>query len=88
MTDEPAGKWREKMGVGFCYRQGDVGDLAAKIGEFLSEPEKLRQRGESARRAVLEHFSYDRIAQRAEELMGEAMAEFSPQNSPKAQTLG
>lgn len=77
LTDLPASKWRAELGVGICYRTGDVDDLRRKIEDLLGDPERRRALGERARASVVKHFSYDVIAHRAEELMYKAIAEHS-----------
>jgi glycosyltransferase involved in cell wall biosynthesis len=74
MTDLPASRWRAEHGVGMCYESGNVTDLRDKIGRFIQDDTLRRDTGRGNRSAVLEHFSYDVVARRSEELMREAIA--------------
>lgn len=73
MTDLPASRWRADLGVGTCYKTGDVEDLARKIEHVLRDDAYRQQLGERGRAAGLRHFSYDAIARKSEELMYQAI---------------
>jgi len=69
MTDLPAGRERANDGVGICYDTGDVSDLRQTILKLLDEPSYRRELGEQGRKAVVEKYSYDMIANRSEKIM-------------------
>lgn len=69
ITDLPANKWRAELGVGVCYRTGDVNDLEATIERLLHNPNERQALGEQGRDSVIKHFSYDLIAYRTEEVI-------------------
>ncbi|MHC4873780.1 MAG: glycosyltransferase family 4 protein [Planctomycetota bacterium] len=73
ISDLPASKWRESLGVGECYKTGDVKELKEKISFYLNNPNKLQHMAEKSKEAVLKNFSYDAIAARSEEIMREAV---------------
>ena len=75
MTDLPAGVWRAHLGIGVCYRNGDIPDLIRKIEELLGDESRIRELGDRGRLSVAENFSYDAIALRAEDLMYKAIAQ-------------
>jgi len=74
MTDLPASRWRADLGVGICYKTGDVADLEAKIRRLLYDAASSRRLAAEAQQAVLHHFSYDAVARKAEKIMYEAIA--------------
>ena len=74
MTDLPASRWRSDHGVGMCYESDNVNDLRTKMERLLKDDALRREMGRSSRTAVLEHFSYDAVARRSEELMREAIS--------------
>jgi len=73
MTDIPASRWRAEMGVGICYKTGDLADLEAKIRRMLTDRPYSLKLASEARQAVLHHFSYDAVARKSEELMYQAI---------------
>lgn len=73
ITDLPASRWRNELGVGRMFRDGDVEDLRRKIDELISDRGELQRLGHSSKEAVFRHFSYDTIAAEAERLMREAL---------------
>ncbi len=74
MTDLPASRWRAGHGVGMCYESGNVGDLRARIQRLVHDDMLRKDMGRRGRAAVLQHFSYDAVARRSEELMSQAIA--------------
>jgi glycosyltransferase involved in cell wall biosynthesis len=74
MTDLPASRWRAEHGVGVCFKDGDAEDLRRTIERLVQDTSLRREIGRRSRAAVLEHFSYDAVARRSEELMREAVA--------------
>ncbi len=43
---------------------GSVDDLTDKLSDLLSEPLRLKAMGDAARLFVLEHYTWDRVAER------------------------
>jgi glycosyltransferase involved in cell wall biosynthesis len=74
MTDLPASRWRAEHGVGLCFKDGDAEDLRRTIERLIRDKPLRREIGRRSRAAVLQHFSYDAVAQRSETLMREAIA--------------
>lgn len=70
MTDLPAGRWRADHGVGLTFRDGDVTGLRELLADLISDPKGRTELGKTARRAVVEAFSYDRVASDLETQMG------------------
>jgi glycosyltransferase involved in cell wall biosynthesis len=73
MADLPVGKWRAEKGVGLCYREGNIEELKEIITQLLFDDKRRLTIGQQAQKSVLAHFSYDKIANQAEELMCRAI---------------
>lgn len=73
MSDLPASKWRESIGVGICYNTGNIEELKKLIHDLYSNPDKLGSVAEKSLQAVLDNFSYDAIARKSEEIMKQAI---------------
>lgn len=50
------------------FRSQDVGDLQAKLEHLIARPDVVQQHGERARRHILQHYSWDPVAQATAEL--------------------
>jgi glycosyltransferase involved in cell wall biosynthesis len=74
MTDLPASRWRAEHGVGMCYELDNVDDLQRRIARVLRDDSLRSDVARRSRRGVMEHFSYDAVARRSEELMADAIA--------------
>lgn len=74
MTDLPASRWRAELGVGVCYRTGDVENLRRTIDSILSDDAGRAELGRRAAETVHREFSYDAIATKSERLMHDAIA--------------
>ncbi len=81
MTDLPASRWRAEQGVGLTYPTGNVQVLRSRLAGLLQDAARRRELGERAREAVLEAFSYDRIAREAEDCMAAAAAQVRTQGT-------
>jgi glycosyltransferase involved in cell wall biosynthesis len=77
VTDLPWGLERQRAGVTVCYQTGNIDDLRGKIRWLLSDLDARDGIGRRARQAVMENFSYDKIAHRSEDMMREAIASYS-----------
>jgi glycosyltransferase involved in cell wall biosynthesis len=74
MTDLPAGRWRADHGVGVTFPDGDVAGLRAVLRELTADPDQRAALSEKAQLAVIETFSYDRVARDLEAQMEQAAA--------------
>jgi len=77
MTDLPASRWRAELGVGVCYRTGDIADLERTLESILSDDDHRAELGQRASSTVKREFSYDAVASRSEHLMFDAIASFN-----------
>lgn len=60
--------------TGYLVECGSVDDLVSRLSQCLSNPADLKRMGENGRRMVLEHFTWDRVAERIEQAVGIASA--------------
>jgi len=56
------------------FRTQDVNDLQSKLENLIRNPETVRQYGELARRHILQHYSWDTVAEATAELYRSAVA--------------
>jgi glycogen synthase len=63
--------------TGLLVEPGRPDELADKIRRVLADPSAARSMGQAGRKRVEEHFSWDRVAERTEQVYGEAIAEFA-----------
>jgi len=61
----------EGTGGGVLYEPGDVKALADAVESLLADPEKLRALSQAGRKAVLQDFSADRMAENIARVFGE-----------------
>lgn len=75
MTDLPVSKWRAEMGIGVCYKTGNIEDLTGTLKKVLYDNDYRRALGEKAHSTIISTLSYDTIARKSEDLMYEAIEE-------------
>jgi glycosyltransferase involved in cell wall biosynthesis len=75
MSDLPASKWRESLGVGKCYNTGNIEQLRNITQELLENNDKRESIAITARQAVIDNFSYKAISEKSVEIMRQAIAE-------------
>jgi glycosyltransferase involved in cell wall biosynthesis len=59
---------------GLLYSEGDTPQLRANIKCLLDDPTLARRLGEAARRRVVEHFSWQKHAERLEQVLRECIS--------------
>ena len=52
----------ETTNGGLVFREGDAGDLAARLLALLEDPTRRRQTGEAGRQSVTDRYSYEAVA--------------------------
>jgi L-malate glycosyltransferase len=62
------------FGGGVTYRPGDVQELADHLEELLRDPRKRADMGQEARRATVEHFSWNGMVEAFSALLGSSRA--------------
>ncbi len=65
-------------GRGFTFRCGDAGDLRSRLQELLDDPARVERARAGLREAVLERYSWDRIASEFESLYRGTLAGLEP----------
>jgi glycosyltransferase involved in cell wall biosynthesis len=60
--------------AGVPFRVGNVEDMARKMRELLTDPEEVRAVGEKARQRAADHFAWDLVAERTEEVYRSLLA--------------
>ena len=62
-------KMVEKYKFGLCVDQENTDEVAKAIRTILDNPELAKQMGENGRKAVLENFTYEKLAKRFADIM-------------------
>ena len=77
ITDLPWGQARSSIGIGICYKTGNVSDLQFNLINLIKSKSLRDELGAKARNTVLDLYSYQKISQHVESILHEAIKQYA-----------